>query len=216
MLRVYIYFFTLATWWHRMSKALTKVNSVATVWCYKANWILFLIDLKVRLPSFVKARAYYFRNFTSRKAGAEPPKAVSVLMLPKLVKDTSVSLDPRNPIGHAAARDRRLAGIAPKKPLSCSSQGQASESIYVDPWIPFVTRKPSTWESKSHIVDRKVRRTRSSIFHNVSSVLPCAQSSTTKSPRSFASRMRWLALWMLPNKWEMTTSDAADKSRIAV
>lgn len=130
MLRVYIYFFTLATWWHRMSKALTKVNSIATVWCYKANWIPFLIDPKVRLPSFVNARAYYFRNFTSRKAGAEPPKAVSVLMLPKLVKDTSVSLDPRNPIGHAAARDRRLAGIAPKKPLSCSSQGQACESMW--------------------------------------------------------------------------------------
>jgi len=42
-------------------------------------------------------------------------------MFPKLVKETSVSWDPRKPVGHAEAMDRRFAGMAPKKPVSCDS-----------------------------------------------------------------------------------------------
>jgi hypothetical protein len=50
-------------------------------------------------------------------------------MFPKLVKETSVSWDPRKPVGHAEAMDRRFAGMAPKKPVSCYSLETAKKTI---------------------------------------------------------------------------------------
>ena len=75
-------------------------------------------SLEIPLPQSLSTQLQ-FKNSSS--PWAEPPKAVSVLMFPKLVKETSVPWDPRKPVGHAEAMDRRFAGMAPKKPVGCDS-----------------------------------------------------------------------------------------------
>lgn len=173
-----------------------------------------------------------FKN--SNSPWTEPPKAVSVLMFPKLVKETSVSWDPRKPVGHAEAMDRRFAGMAPKKPVSCDSletakkqsrksvekYGKATKSINLlsEKWFqtcsnngyPLDFRYFNDMSSESSVFFHSYLLPRTILYMHIrvcrSKVFaPWAQSSTTRSPKSLASLMMWSALCMLPNKWEMTT-----------